>query len=493
MARPTQEQLEKINRLAHKELTADDVFVFSDLMIDDQVTSYSSRLHPNLLRKFVKDATKGVGLLMSHDSGRLPVGRSFNARMQEEFDPELNDIATSVYGDFYIDLGRNTESNMTTDDIAQGIESGTIFDTSVGFSAEQWECSICGHDIRDYRNCSHFPGRKYAVQRENAEGEFEDVVETCIVVAGRNGKGELVENSLVYAGACGRATIVSNFSHGSVRENDKSSNLHLIDNLKQVPLDATIYQYYSKDGCFMYSNRPEEVLGTEPGTDESGQLSQQGSEEQVELAKFTEVLGQFGIKAETPDELSAKLTELQEAQTELANKTTEVEGLTAELATKTEEVEGLTAKLAISEETISELTAKNEELSQKAEVAETYRQELCNKALETGVRAQGNAFNKTLYSKFLETLSIDEIKEVIEGFNGEVATKFAGTKVTGTQEPLKNRLNAEPTSRADFESEVEFRAYVADKAMEFAKENGVSIKEATKAMYAKYTTDGSAE
>lgn len=493
MARPTQEQLEKINRLAHKELSADDVFVFSDLMIDDQITSYSSKLHPNLLRKFVKDATRGVGLLMSHDSGRLPVGRSFSARMQEEYDPELGDLATSVYGDFYIDLGRNTESNMTTDDIAQGIEAGTIFDTSVGFSAEQWECSICGHDVRDYRNCSHYPGRKYMVQRENADGEMEDVVETCIVVAGKNGKGELVENSLVYAGACGRATIVSNFSKGSVRENDKSSNLHLIDNLKMVPLDATIYQYYSKDGCFMYSNQPEELTGNDPVEPEEGQLSQKRSGEYVELAKFTEVLGQFGIKAETPDELSAKLTEFQEAQNELATKTTEVEGLTAELATKAEEVEGLTAKLATSEETISELTAKNEELTQKAEVAETYRQELCTKALETGVRAQGNAFNKTLYSKFLETLSIDEIKEVIEGFNGEVATKFSGTKVSGTQEPLKNRLNAEPTSRSDFETETEFRAYVADKAMEFAKENGVSIKEATKAMYAKFTNEGSAE
>lgn len=493
MARPTQEQLEKINRLAHKELNAEDVFVFSDLMIDDQITSYSSKLHPNLLRTFVKNATKGVGLLMSHDSGRLPVGRSFSARMQEEYDPELGDIATSVYGDFYLDLGRNTESHMTTDDIAQGIESGTIFDTSVGFSAEQWECSICGHDIRDYRTCSHYPGRKYMVQRENADGDLEDVVETCLVVVGKDGKGELVENSLVYAGACGRASIVSNFSQGSVRENDKSSNLHLIDNLKLVPLDATIYQYYSKDGCFMYSNRPEELTTGIQVETENGQLSQKRSEENVELAKFIEVLGQYGIKAETPEELSAKLSELQNAQNELATKTTEVEELTSKLATKTGEVEGLTAKLATSDETISELTAKNEELSQKAEVAETYRQELCNKALETGVRAQGNAFNKALYSKFLETLSIDEVKEVIEGFNGEVATKFSGTKVSGTQEPLKDRLNAEPSSRNDFESEAEFRAYVADKAMQLAKEDGISIKDATKSVYAKFTNERSAE
>lgn len=483
VAKPTKEQLEKINKLAVKELTEDDVFVFRPLIIDDQVTAYYSKLHENFLRKIVMDAKKGVGLLLNHNCFQLPVGRTFDAELVEEHDEEVGDFCKSVYGGVYIDRGRNTESNMTTDDIIKGIESGTIFDVSIGFNASSWKCSICGNDIRDYMSCPHIPGKKYIVQDE----EGNDIVETCIVNVGEDGEGELLELSLVYAGACGRATIKNEFSNDSVIELDKGTKLTLVDNFKNVPLYAKIYQYYSKDGVALYTDTDERTEGAE--------YLAKRSETEVILTKLYEIMkNTFGIEVSSEEELISKLSELglelskvkeelAAKESELSAKNTELETANSELAKAVAENEQLKTDLANKDVEIAEL-------NKKAEIVETYRQELTDKALNLGVKLQGNAFQRELFSKFLETLSLDEIKNVVSGFEAEVRNKFAGVRVSeGEDRSLTNRVSDVPDKD---ENPAEFSAYVAEKAIEYAKEHGISISEATKLMYKKYSNkDGS--
>lgn len=487
MPRPTPEQLEKINRFAMRPLTAEEVYVFPNMMIDDRPTAYSSKLHENLLRKFVKDANKGVGLLMNHNNRSLPVGRSFNAEIREEFDEEYGEYVKSVYGMFYIDLGRQTESGMSTDDIVKGIEAGTIFDTSIGFNASSWKCSICNHDIRDWENCSHWPGEKYQVK--GSDGVHRE--ETCYVIAGEDGEGELLENSLVYAGACDRATIKHNFSRGeSVSGDSKGSKLHLVENFKNIPLNATIYQYYTKDGSVLFTDTAERTNGSE--------LLKKRSESEVEFAKVQALLSQLGIEInenQTVEELTVKVKEAFSAKdAQIQALTTDLETVRGELATMATDLEAEKQLSATKDATIEELTRTNEELTEKAELANTYRQDLTAQALELGVRAQGNAFNTKMYEKFLGTLSIPEIKEVIQGFEAEVQSRFAGARVTDGGKGGEQRLGKDaPKSREDFETEHEFRAFVADEATKYAKEHGVSITEATKLMFKKYSKDGSAE
>lgn len=482
MPRPTLEQLEKINRFTIVPLTEENCYVFNDMMIDDKPTAYSSIIHDNLLRKFLKDASKGVALLLNHDTRKLPVGRSFGAELKEEYDEETGEVVKSLYGHFYIDLGRQTESNMTTDDIAKALDAGTVFDTSIGFNAESWKCSICGNDIRDWWSCPHIPGEKYAVERNR-----QDVVEICYVIVGDDGVGELLENSLVYAGACDRASVRRNFSMTSdVKENQKGTKLHVIDNIKNVPLNATIYQYYTRDGSVLFTDTSERTNGLEE--------LRKRSEQTVELEKFKAILKEFGINAETPEELSTALASLFEAKELHTQAVVELEQIKTELTQTTAELEEVRGQLSAKDAVIEELTQKNEELSEKAELAQTYRQELIQKALEMGVRAQGNAFNTKLYEKFLSTLSIDEIKEAIESFENEVKSRFDGVRISqGSDNSAKARFNKEPKSKEDFESDEEFRTFVAEKAVEYAREHNVSISEATKLMYKKYTKDGSEE
>lgn len=476
MPRPTEDQLMRINRFAQVPRTADNTYVFNNLMIDNMPTSYFSKIHPNLMNQFVKDANAGVGLLMNHNSRSLPVGRSFGAHTRNEHLDDGTPV-TTMYGDFYIPLGRNTESLMTTDDLAAGIDDGSLSDTSIGFSATKWDCSICGHDIRDYRACDHMPGQKYAVERNGV-----DEVETCYVVVGEDGNGGLLENSIVYAGAAPRAQITkSNFSADSVSENEKGSNLHLVESFKNIPVGAAIFSYYSKDGMTLFTETEERTNGT--------QYLAQRSETQVE--KFLEVLSQFGIKADSEEALQAALTaatDKSDLEAQLAQATTDLGAANEQLANTATELEAVRNESLTKDETIADLEAANQELTAKAGVAETYRQDLTEETIQNGVRVLGNAFNTEMFTKFLSTLSIDEIKAQNDSFKAQFAENFAGVRTTETQAKAAGRLNTDPQSREDFESEEEFRSHVADEAIKYASNNGVSIVEATKAVFKKFTT-----
>lgn len=477
MGRPTKEQLEKINRLSKVELTEDDVYVFHNLMIDNAVTSYYTIVHENLLRKFSVDVKKGVGLILSHDSSKLPIGRSFDSTLVEEWDEETEEVLKSLYGDFFIALGRNTESGMTTDDIVSGIDSGTIFATSIGFSAKTMKCSICGHDIRSW-DCPHWPGKEYIV--ENEEGVGETV--TCYAIIGEDGVGELIENSLVYAGACSRASIVNEYSKGNDSVTKNLPKLQVVDELKQIPVDASVYQFYTAGGLVLMADSTKKRSETS-------------------MDKFKKVLTEFNIQ--TDDELKAKLTEYSKQSTELESKNKEllakdeeieklnkeVNGYKEELSAKNDEVDKLKEEVNELTDKVTNLTELNEALKKNEELIETYKKDLKDEVIELGIRSQGNAFNKTLFEKFLDTLSIDELKEVREGFNDEVVNKFSNVRTTQTKVKEKNKNDRE-LYQADFETEEEFRKYIAELADEYARENNVSLTEATKLMYAKYKERG---
>lgn len=480
MPKPTQSQLDRINRLADTPRTEENTFVFESLMIDDQPTSYSSKLHPALLQKFMQDANRGVGLLMNHNHRSLPVGRSFGAQLRSDISNE-GELMTTLYGEFYIDRGRNTESNMTTDDIANGIDAGTIFDTSVGFNATKWDCSICNHDIRDYRNCSHHPGRTYQI--EGNDGVHRE--EICYVIAGSDGKGELLENSIVYAGAAPRATITkSTFSAGndeSDRKTDNGSTLSLVETFKNIPLNAAIYSFYSRGGeVALYTNTEERTGGVEE--------LQKRSESKVEFEKFAAVLGEFGVKFGTEEELKnelSALTDKSEMEEKLAAKEAE---LAQVLAEKDQELAKVLAEALSKDEVITDLTKQNEELSVKAGLGDTYRSDLETETVEFAVRVLGNTVNTDLFAKFLGTLSVDEVKTQLSAFKEQHNQNLTGGRQSQTQAPVKERTGSDTaTYLEDFESESEFRDYVADKAVDYAKEHGVSIAEATRVTFAKYS------
>lgn len=476
MPKPTEQQLQIINsRFSQTQLTEDNCYVFPNLLIDNLPTDYYSIIQEPLLNQFAQDLEKGVALLLVHNNRKLPVGRSFNAYLKREYVAQAGTDVISLYGDFYIPLGINLEGGFTTDDVAKGIDTGINFATSIGFKAEKWTCSICGNDIRDYFACPHIPGKKYAVEKDG-----KDAVETCYVLVGEDGVGKLLEDSLVYAGACDRASVIRNFS-ADVTDFESSSKLQVIDTFKDIPVDASIYQYYTKDGSVLVTDTKARTGGSE--------YLRRRSEEQVELDKIKEVLNKFDITFSSEEELENALGEkLSVKSVDVTELEKENQELKDQLSAKDEELSKVNSALSEKDEQIQKLEAENKELTEKAGLAETYKADLINQALEAGIRAQGNAFPKEMFNKFLSTLSIDEIKDVIKKFDTEFASKFDGKGVTDMNADDASKSET-PVSKTDFETEQEFRDFIADEAMKYAQENKVSIQEATKIMYMKYSKE----
>jgi len=484
MPRPTEQQLNLINsRFSQTPLIEDNCFVFPNLMIDN-LTSYFSIIQPALLNTFMENVKNGIALLLVHNNRKLPVGRSFDARIKSEYVADYGKDVLTLYGDFYVPLGITLENGISTDDIAKGIDTGINFATSIGFSADKWTCSICGNDYRDYYACPHFAGKKYAVERNG-----QDVVETCHVLVGEDGNGSLNEDSLVYAGACNRAGIIANFSK-SVNDSNISPNLYLIEELKNIPKSTTIYQYFTKDGSVLFTKTDKRTEGMK--------YINKRSEEIMELEKIIEILGKYNIKFSKEAEFETALKAITDTSAKFESVKTELSTANAELDEVKSKVEKAEADLAVAnesitakDETIQELTTKNEELTEKAGLADTYKKDLIEQALEAGIKAQGNAFQKEMFEKFLGALSVDEIKKVAEGFKAEFMAKFEGTKVTKTKKDgeLSKNSDKEPTCREDFETDEEFRDFIADKAVEYAREQKTSIKEATKILYLKYSKE----
>ena len=459
MAKPTEEQLSLINKLSVRKLTEDECYVFTNYMIDNLPTSYYSIIHSNLLNTFIGDVRKGVALLLVHNDKKLPVGRSFDARLVTEYSEKENRTITSLYGDFYIPYNINFEGGVTSNDIIEGIETGINFATSIGFSAEQWTCSICGNDIRDYEKCPHVPGKEYIVNDEKIK---------CYVIVGENGIGRLTEDSIVFAGACKQAGIVSNYSE-NVNDFSNMSKLSTINDFKSIPVGSTLWQYYSQKESVIYLKK--DVLSTEVNN------LYKRSENNIMLDKIKEITSSYGFSFKNEEDFEQNFSNFIDSK--LNEQKIKLETEFNEQKAKLENE--LNEKNAI----IEKLEKENGELSEKAELAERYRKDLIEQALQAGIRCQGNAFPKDTFEKFLISLSVDEIKNIIKDFENQFNETFSPKRITQSSCDSNKKM-----TREDFETEEEFRAYVAEEALKFSREQKIDLKEATKQLYIKLSKEG---
>jgi len=72
-------------------------------------------------------------------------------------------------------------------DFIRNIEGGVYRETSIGFSFQTPECSVCH---RDLRTCDHIPGRSYGDDRCHfVMRNVQEVIEGSIVPSGSQGTG----------------------------------------------------------------------------------------------------------------------------------------------------------------------------------------------------------------------------------------------------------------------------------------------------------------
>ena len=166
---------DEVSRFALRPLEAHEFAVFTLDLCHDQIDRHFSRFPQEELNK-ISAMTPGRPLMERHDlRGSLPRGTFFRSRVHE------GNGRASVRPDVYV---LRTQQNAG---FILNIEGGVYRETSIGFSFETPECSICGKDLR---TCDHVPGRSYGDQQcHYVMRNVLEVIEGSIVSSGSQGTG----------------------------------------------------------------------------------------------------------------------------------------------------------------------------------------------------------------------------------------------------------------------------------------------------------------
>ena len=157
--------LEDINRLSRASLSAEEVYVFSLCLCDNEVDRDQERFPEKTLEQLAPLFVGKSGLFDHSWSARGQAARLYRTEVVRE--PERLTQA----GDGYCWLKGWAYMVRTPDNqgLIAEIEGGIKKEVSVGCSVARRVCSICGADLEDRSRCTHVKGEEYHGQRCWAE------------------------------------------------------------------------------------------------------------------------------------------------------------------------------------------------------------------------------------------------------------------------------------------------------------------------------------
>jgi hypothetical protein len=143
---PTAGQLEAINAQAKGKLTAEQVYVFSLRLCDDQVDRDGERFDTAALPELAKLFIGKTGIVDHKWSSDAQVARIFSTEVVRE------DNVSYIKAWAYIRRGGHA------DEVIADIEAGIKKEISVGCAMGRAVCSVCGGE---YGTCGHVKGESY--------------------------------------------------------------------------------------------------------------------------------------------------------------------------------------------------------------------------------------------------------------------------------------------------------------------------------------------
>ncbi|MBE6862255.1 MAG: hypothetical protein E7497_05075 [Ruminococcus sp.] len=149
-------QLEKINKFTRRELTADEVYIFSVILCDNEIDRDCERFSDTALEELKKLFVGKTGIF-DHDAK----SSKQSARI---FDTELvtDSSRTTKNGEVYKYLKGHVYMVRTDDNrsLISEIDGGIKKEVSISCTASERHCSVCGCD-RTKNNCTHMRGKVY--------------------------------------------------------------------------------------------------------------------------------------------------------------------------------------------------------------------------------------------------------------------------------------------------------------------------------------------
>ncbi len=397
---PTAGQLEKINALAKRTLSKDEVFAFSTKMVGDALlTERYMKLHKSLLEVFRNDARTGIAFMLDHPwagfnrpKPAYPYGRTFDATLKKS-DGEMEGENWALYGDVYIVRGKEKDG-ISTDVIIADIEDGTLFDVSVGFGFNTSICSICGNEYYSSK-CEHWRGQDY-------DGQM------CYIIG--KPPGWLGELSGVWDGAYPTAGVLSKDGAGETQKAFILLDEMPREEVKKLPSDITTYcQYSSNRGSAMtYFKKDDLVKGNVFSVPDLSKPK--GSDQKVneELANVTEafkkMLESFGVEYKEGESTFSELCK------QLAEKWAAI----PEVDAQEDDFKSYMTQEQATEKLGKELPA--DKVLTYAKEGMDYMAQLVDDAVAMGVRAQGNDFPAETWKNTFAGMGSQGIKDIMATF-----------------------------------------------------------------------------
>lgn len=436
---PTNEQLEKINKLAKRALSTDEVFVFSgksagDIMIPNRYTQIS----PELLQIMVDDAKKGVSFMLNHNWSNwggiqgVPYGKVFDGRIVDSYE---EGETKAMYLDKYIFRDDEVTDGISANALIKKIESGILSDTSISFSTDVMKCSICGKNYYS-RECSHYRGAKYEM------GDGTQKVCTLTALPPTNiipyNNNALYEESIVWDGAYPGA-VVSQSKSGDIIELP-TGNFTVVGDKEELPEHTLFYNKYHNGNMLILTKKSEHKKLYNLG--EIKKDDKKGADLSVneKALKALEALGITYKEGETKinEELFNQIGEKWDAMTETIKAS--VEPMKPLEATLSEEYLGIPIK-EIKDKLGNDTNADN--LLELAKEGQSYRQQLIDDTIAMGTRAQGNDFKVETWKIALASMDSKAINDIMQNFAkqaGEVIPAGRKTDIEAGAEKQSNSL-----------------------------------------------------
>lgn len=431
-----------------------DIFIIPTEMSSTRLDFYGTWMMPSTLSNFARAARNGVAFLDSHNSRRLPFGRSVYGDVMDLSDDvvaahiaEIEDTSypgdeinhQRVLIDWYTIRGKTTSSGMTTDDYIAGVRAGIYRDTSVGFYGGTWICDICGIDLwKNWRDCPHIPGFMTVV--EGDDGEERQIMAT----AGIDG-ADLSEGSLVYDGATPGAMVIDKAERMAGAGLMLPEQARLIEARFALPrhLSGAYHTWpgYSVDaGVSAGYIGPSETNAASQymkGGLPAAKLTEHSIEEAVETPRKERSMTDERIEGvyrfvhrylhdrgiiddDSPEAIK-------DGVRQLVNERNEVRATLRRVAVVGEDTD--LTQMGI-REGVEELAGEIERLKPLADDGETYRSDLVDEAIAAGVRANGDGFDEATYRATLERASIEFVKRMRDDWLASGDKRFSGGRKT---------------------------------------------------------------
>lgn len=150
------EEMALVNTYSRRELSADEVYLFSVVLCDNDVDRDNERFTVESLFELEKLFVGRTGIIDHDPTAKNQKARIISCKVEsvEGMKTALGDALFRLTARAYI---RRTEANS---ELIEAIEAGIVKEVSVGCSVAKTVCSVCRNEMRSPL-CNHIKGRAY--------------------------------------------------------------------------------------------------------------------------------------------------------------------------------------------------------------------------------------------------------------------------------------------------------------------------------------------